>query len=172
MEIGQSRVRRISTRLDRLITAENERRRSAREHGVGTKLPDLTYDEIAERANAKLGPKAISSDTIRNLHLMRGSGGRPPNPTVNTLDALAAAFGIDDGVLYFTGSDGDAETVHKQLDAVHTLAALTGGSAELLGLMARATALTPGSIALVADLASRLREIEAQHTPSGSDPTL
>ncbi|MGX4733144.1 hypothetical protein [Kitasatospora griseola] len=132
----------------------------------------MTYDEIAERANAKLKAKAISSDTIRNLHLMRGSGGRQPNPTVNTLDTIAVAFGIEDGVRYFTGSDDEADAIRRQLDAVHALAALSSGNTALSSLLARAASLPSGSLNLVVDLAERLHAIEEQHSPPRRDPTL
>ncbi|MEV7177828.1 hypothetical protein [Kitasatospora sp. NPDC093679] len=156
MEQGQKRADQIAARLDGLIKAENDRRAAKGDQ-------PLKYAEIAERINTRSGEKTISVDTVRNLHLGRGTGGRLPNPTVATLDALGLAFGIRDGAQYFLADT--TEAVDRQLEAVHDLAALSSGDkAELVGLMTRAAALSPESVRLVVGLADRLRAIEAQHS--------
>ncbi|MEV7123719.1 hypothetical protein [Kitasatospora griseola] len=146
-----------------MISEENVRRSSKG-------LDPLSYPEIAELANRRAGQKAISADTVRNLHLGRGTNGRPPNPTVNTLDILGGAFGILDGVRYFTGEDTSADDIGRQVRAVHKIADLAGGNPELVGLMARASQLNPDSFAIVAGLIDRLGAIEANHVAPTTAP--
>ncbi|MEV7521412.1 hypothetical protein [Streptomyces sp. NPDC091371] len=147
------RARKISERLDALITREAAR--------AGGKAP--AYRELADRVNRIAGRSVISRDTIRNLHQASTQKGQPPNPTVETLDWMGLAFGIRSGATYFL-DDAKAAAVDEQLLGLDKLADIRAatGNAGVIGLAQRASGLSNNSLHMLVALADRLSALEAE----------
>ncbi|MFJ2780273.1 hypothetical protein [Kitasatospora sp. NPDC087315] len=149
-------ARTIAGRLNDLINAVNEARNLANS-------PHITYTELVERAYEATQPaRHLSTDSVRHIREARNGRGLAPNPTVATLDALGAAFGLRNGARYFLS---DAEMAAGMLDQVreaHGLSA-TRGNDGVAGLMHRAAELGPANRRVVSSLMDQLLEIERLH---------
>ncbi|MER7707225.1 hypothetical protein ABTX81_30530 [Kitasatospora sp. NPDC097605] len=146
----------IARRLGDLFAALNEAR--AR---VGA--PELTNTEVVEKANDATHPdRHLNKDTVRHLREGRNARGEAPNPTVNTLNALGAAFGLANGAAYFTGNDDDAARMLAQVRTAHGLATVSPDTG-VAGIMQRAAVLPESKQKLFSTLLDDLLAAEAEH---------
>ncbi|MFE2723876.1 hypothetical protein [Kitasatospora sp. NPDC059327] len=161
-ETAQRRADVIAQRLAHLIGLENARRDPNSPVGLA---------ELAKRSGG-----VLSESALRYMRRGRGATGAPVNPTVDTLDAVGRLFGLTNGAAYFT-SDAQAKAVNRQLEALNSLASLRGPSGAVigaevetgdatpeasLGLLARATTLSPSNLQVLTDMAQRLMELEEE----------
>ncbi|MFD4397219.1 hypothetical protein [Kitasatospora sp. NPDC058478] len=151
------RAHSIADRLNKLIYSENEAR--AR-RGEGP----LSNRELAERAST--AEETISKDTVQQLRTAKARGGRTPNPTVETLAVLGAAFGLRSGAEYFVGEEKTAARILDQVRTLNGLSALRSeAEVRVDQLLMRAEGVSEAGMGQVLSLLDDLTALEAQYRP-------
>lgn len=131
----QSRPRTLAEKIDRLFSAMHAQGRG-----------ELTYEEVAEAIRSQGGP------TISATYLWLLRKGQRDNPTKKHLEALADFFGVPPAYFF---DDEAAARIDVQLDL---LTALRDAPVRQLAL--RASGLSTESLATIAEMVERVRQLE------------
>jgi transcriptional regulator with XRE-family HTH domain len=133
-------ARTLAAKVDRLFRTIHPRDRG--EH---------SFEEVAEGIRARGGP------TVSATYLWQLRKGLRDNPTKKHLEALADFFGVSPS--YFFDEDA-AKRIDAELDV---LAALRDAPVRHIAL--RAVGLSPESLATIADMVERVRQLEGLPEP-------
>ena len=128
-------MRTLAEKLDRLFRTVHPRGRG-----------ESTFEEVAEAIRARGGP------TISATYLWQLRKGLRDNPTKKHLEALADFFGVPPSYFF---DDEAAARIDAELDL---LASLRDMSVRQIAL--RAFGLSPESLATIAGMVERVRELE------------
>src|SRR5437762_3572598 len=112
---------------------------------------EYSFEEVAEGLRARGGP------TVSATYLWQLRKGLRDNPTKKHLEALADFFGVSPS--YFFDEDA-AKRIDAELDV---LAALRDSPVRQLAL--RAIGLSPESLATIAEMVERVRQLEGLPEP-------
>jgi transcriptional regulator with XRE-family HTH domain len=133
-------ARTLAQKVDRLFRTIHPRERG-----------EYTFEEVAEGIRARGGP------TVSATYLWQLRKGLRDNPTKKHLEALADFFGVSPS--YFFDEDA-AKRIDAELDV---LAALRDNPVRQIAL--RAVGLSTESLATIADMIERVRQLEGLPEP-------
>lgn len=133
-------ARTLAQKVDRLFRTIHPRERG-----------EYSFEEVSEGIRARGGP------TVSATYLWQLRKGLRDNPTKKHLEALADFFGVSPS--YFFDEDA-AKRIDAELDV---LAALRDAPVRQIAL--RAVGLSPESLATIADMVERVRQLEGLPEP-------
>ena len=134
-EVEAERATTLAGKVDRLFRTIHPRDRG-----------EYSFEEVAEGVRARGGP------TVSATYLWQLRKGLRDNPTKKHLEALADFFGVSPAYFF---DDEAARRIDAELDI---LAALRDAPVRQIAL--RAVGLSPESLATIADMVERVRQLE------------